>query len=224
MPKRATLLILFLAMNLAFMPCPGFAKIKVNDAQAIQLSNQALSTKGQSWTLNGNEETNDAGTNIWNRVCTGPVNAKTWAVLNNSQNDVAAIVLHYQSDQPIEAFTWQVRQILIDAGPTNQDTFFVGYATDAVAPHGKGPINPALFTPIEKLTFKGSIKKTLERPSFQINNINTKNIYIYIGRQDINHKGDTKNIYFNITSSFSKADSHQSFFRIDPAINKNAAK
>ncbi len=193
----------------------SFAKPQINDAGTIELSAHAQSTQGQVWTINANESQSKEPANVYNRMIVGVANAKTLAVLNNTKAGVAGIVLHYHSDTPIKAFTWQTRQIFVQAGVNNQDTFFVGWTTEPVSAHGKGPINPAQFKRVEPLTLTGKINKTLEYPRFSVKDIDSKDVYIFIGRNDINTKGDTSNIYFNITSSFAASDRRNSYFRID---------
>ncbi|MAX26064.1 MAG: hypothetical protein CMJ19_16330 [Phycisphaeraceae bacterium] len=191
------------------------AQTVVADGSSIELTASAQSTTGQVWTLNANESKAKAPVAVYNRLLVGPGNAKTFAVLNNTQAGVAGLVLHYHSDKPIKAFTWLTRQIFVQAGPDNQDRFFVGWTTDPVTAQGKGPINPAQFKAVTALTLTGAIKKTLEYPRFSIKDINSNDVYVFIGRNDINAKGDMSNIYFNLTSSFAPEDRKNSFFRID---------
>jgi hypothetical protein len=202
-------------MALAGLPAATWAKPQIKDAGTIQLTAQAKSPKGQTWTLNANESKAKDPALLYNRELVGPANDKTLAIMNNTKSGVAGLVLHYHSDEPIKAFTWQMRQVFVQAGATNTDQFFIGWTTDKVGAFGNTPINPAQFKAVETLTLSGPIKKVLEFPKFSVKDIDSSDVYIFIGRNDINPKGDSENIFFNLSSSFGPEDRKNSFFRID---------
>ncbi len=193
----------------------AWAKAKVEEGQSIELTNLASTEQGQAWTLNANEGTSDQPIAVWNRLGTGLSDDHRWIVFNNNKPGVVGLVLHYHSEQPIHAFTWQVRKIFVQCGPTNQDQFFIGWTTKPVPASGQGTIDPAQFTAVKDLTLSGHINQTLERPNFSVKDIDTQDVYIFIGRNDINAKGDSHNIFFKITSSHAQEDRLRSFFRID---------
>lgn len=179
---------------------------------------QSDGTANKIWTTNDNEGATGVDSPIWHRNLVGIVGSghKAIGIQNNGAAGVGGLVLHFHSDRNINAFTWQARQIFATAGDTNTDSFFVGWTTNLQPGFGAGGINPSAYTAVAALTKTGVFNKTWDDASFSVTGISSQDVYIFIGRNDLNQgPGETHNVYFNMTSSFDPDTRDRSFFQVD---------